>query len=493
MHRYTHQAFAALLGLCMASAMAASPDPAFDAFMSRTVGNSTTLSFAGNGTPLVASSSPLGQPSIGQFGVSRTAQGVFMESIGGARVPGTNTTISVKGRIQLSGQVIGKTLARAVLLYTAWEAGSALYDIWADAGLSLDLQTGAVSNPSSSLPNSVVSDGRRWRTINNPISRWTRQEACHLTATTYNNIHFTYVGTAGATCSIRRSDGLVFSESLIDAGPSSCPSGWFVTSPTTCIQSLPPSQLTPQQIADHIAARSAWPDSTITEAVRDALLLPGVAPEIVPELAPLPVDVQFPSGAPVVEVGQPETRTITRTLPNGDTEETTRTTTRTARPTPTSPGQPNAIRWDEETTERRIVRAPNGTVISDEVTQTETQPSSDGSITCGLPNTPPCKIDETGTPEPPEDNAEDVFTLIFRPLTTCAADIPACLPDLPELNLAFNLPTTCGLIRLEAFEPYIQPIDLCQWRPMFHDIMSLIWAAAGLFGAMAIVSRNPFS
>ena len=153
MHRFTQKAFASLLGLCMASAMASSPDPAFNAFMQQTVGNKTTVSFAGNGTPLVSSSAPLGQPSVGQFGVSRTSQGVFMESIGAARVPGTNSTIPVKGRIQLSGQAIGRTLAKASLLYAGWELGSALYDIWQPFGLQNDagtiLQTQTLQNDST--------------------------------------------------------------------------------------------------------------------------------------------------------------------------------------------------------------------------------------------------------------------------------------------------------------------------------------------------------
>lgn len=490
MHGFTQKALAALLGLCMASAMAAPHDPAFNAFMQLAVGNKTTVSFAGNGTPLVASSAPLGQPAIGQFGVSRTAQGVFMESIGGARVPGTNTTIPVKGRIQLSGQVIGKTLAKAAIVYTLWEAGSALYGIWSDAGLGFDSHDGSVFTTGGDPHPSALS--QRQLELLHP-----RCTAMTLTNQEYNGFcqsgsninqtgfcHHMYGGTL-RLFTIGHPDILP---------PNSGTQQWsafgFCSSSRLVYWKLAertdaPSTrvvLNQQQIEDHIAQQSSWPTDRITSAIRDALRLPGVAPEIVPNLRNAPLEVTFPSGTPVVEVGEPETRTTTRILPNGDVEEITRTTTRRAR---TTTGQPS-IKWEEETTTRRIVRAPDGTVISDETTEQETAPQTDQNITCGLPGTPPCKIDEEGTPQPPEDDAESIFQLL---VPNCLKnDFRSCFPELPSVNWSFSLPTGCAPIQVPFGQYGFSQINLCQWKPMIHDLMSMLWAAAGLFGAISIIS-----
>lgn len=503
-------AAALLLGLGMASAGAT--DPAFNAFMQLTVGNKTTVTFGGNGTPLVSSSAPLGTPAIGNFGVTRTAQGVFMESLGGTRVPGTNTTVPVRGKLALSGQVVGKTLAKAVLVYTAWEAGSALYDIWTDAGLEFNASTGAITDPASG-GGSLLSFRTGYQlafsgaytspTPTQMCELWRIDVAANNPGTTKQVIVTgDLMGSTNATigtCNIFRADGTLAATDGIRRviNPSSqdtCPSGSFV-SVDTCSPTNSGGPLSEQELADRIAQQSGWPDSTITDAVRDALRLSFVQPQIVPDLKEAPLEVTFPGGVPSIDVPDPDVRTVIRVLPNGDTEETTRTTTRRATSVPANPAtnSPPSIQWTEETTERRIVRAPDGTVISDEETQTETAPATDQSITCGLPNTPPCKIDEEGTPQPPEDDGGAGFELIFKPLVDCANDLEGCLPALPDLNLTFSFPSTCRPIAIPAFQPYITSIDVCQWQPMIHDLMTLLWAAAGLFGAISIVSRNPFN
>jgi hypothetical protein len=496
MHGFMQKASAALLGLCMASAMANPHDPAFNAFMQLTVGNKTTVSFAGNGTPLVASSAPLGQPSIGQFGVSRTAQGVFMESIGGARVPGTNATIPVKGRIQLSGQVIGKTLAKAAIVYTLWEAGSALYDIWSDTGLSFDPQTGQVSLPSQGIVYEQGTGLPTWRVqaFGHLRNGSTPQNACanfgasidgHMAAPPYNSTaSWSTRFIPPSTCWVT-ANGVdhTITYPTKNADSTSCPIGtWHSPDFSSCLTSLPTQPLTQQQIADHIAQQSGWPDSRITHAIRDALRLPGVAPEIVPNLRIAPLEVTFPSGTPVVEVGEPETRTITRILPTGEVEEITRTTTRRGRTTTTEP----SIKWEEETTTRRVVRAPDGTVISDEITEEETLPQTDQHITCGLPNTPACRINEEGTPSSPEDDGQTTFDWLIP--NCLKSDWRNCFPELPNINWSFALPSRCSPIPVPFGQFGFTEVNICRWQGMIHDLMSMLWAAAGLFGAIGILS-----
>lgn len=107
-------------------------------------------------------------------------------------------------------------------------------------------------------------------------------------------------------------------------------------------------------------------------------------------------------------------------------------------------------------------------------------------VTCGLPDTPPCKIDETGTPVVDDDDGSDDF---FSLLPTCLRDDwKKCIPEFPDINWTFQLPTGCAPIPLPAFERWgLGAIDICPYQPMIHDIMSMIWAAVGVFGAVAIV------
>lgn len=111
-------------------------------------------------------------------------------------------------------------------------------------------------------------------------------------------------------------------------------------------------------------------------------------------------------------------------------------------------------------------------------------------ITCGLPWTPPCKIDETGTPQaPPDTSAQDADGVISG-LRDCLIAPGACLPELPELSWAFDLPSGCQPLALPAFSEWLEPIDVCQFQPMIHDLMSMVWAAAGLFAAAGMVFRE---
>lgn len=107
--------------------------------------------------------------------------------------------------------------------------------------------------------------------------------------------------------------------------------------------------------------------------------------------------------------------------------------------------------------------------------------------TCGLPGKPPCKIDESGTPswEGGDGNAEGLFASIF----SCVTAPIACVQALPDLNWTFALPSGCSAIPVPAFAPFITELNICPWQPVIHDIMSMAWAAVGIFGAVGMVSR----
>lgn len=112
-------------------------------------------------------------------------------------------------------------------------------------------------------------------------------------------------------------------------------------------------------------------------------------------------------------------------------------------------------------------------------------------ITCGLPWTPACKIDETGTPQAPTKDPASEVQGVMADLSQCLASPASCLPTLPDLSWSFELPTGCTAFSVPGFD-FMEPLDICQWQPMFHDLMSMIWLAAGLFGGLRMVNREMF-
>lgn len=127
---------------------------------------------------------------------------------------------------------------------------------------------------------------------------------------------------------------------------------------------------------------------------------------------------------------------------------------------------------------------PPGTVVT---TTTATPPDVFG---CGLPNTPPCKIDETGTPVPPEDKAEADVESVFRGLFDCISDPASCVPELPDINWSFSLPSYCGPIPTPAFAPVMATVDICGFQDVFHDLMSMLWVLAGIVGAVRLFTAD---
>lgn len=107
-------------------------------------------------------------------------------------------------------------------------------------------------------------------------------------------------------------------------------------------------------------------------------------------------------------------------------------------------------------------------------------------ITCGLPDTPACKIDESGTPSAPPPDVFGDPDASLDPLRTIIDQQPLEV----EWTWAFTLPTGCEPFQVPGFEDIFPPLDMCQWQPMIHDLMSLIWIATGIWGSLSLVSRT---
>lgn len=117
----------------------------------------------------------------------------------------------------------------------------------------------------------------------------------------------------------------------------------------------------------------------------------------------------------------------------------------------------------------------------------QAQPQEVKMETCGLPGKPACKIDETGTPTAtplevaPQDTAKQAQETALGTLATRTA---------PTWSWSFSLPSSCSPINLAAFAPFVTTVDVCQFQPVIHDIMTLVWIGATLWGCIAMVGRT---
>lgn len=225
-----------------------------------------------------------------------------------------------------------------------------------------------------------------------------------------------------------------------------------------------PSSLAELEAA--IAARSGWPSpSRVSQAVADAT-----------ELEPAP---QFQA---VPQVTGPATSTgTTSTTSNPDGSTTTTTTTHNH--TYTGP----TINTTTQTVTSTCTGGSCNTTETVETPKLDEQPFA---MPCGVPGTPPCAVavDETGMPtadslqtDGPKEAEEDYETWI--------EGIAAANP-FPDISWDFELPTACGVIPTPGLSPWIESIDVCQFQPMFHEIMTVVWMLGGLFGAISLFMRN---
>lgn len=109
---------------------------------------------------------------------------------------------------------------------------------------------------------------------------------------------------------------------------------------------------------------------------------------------------------------------------------------------------------------------------------------------CGLPDSPACKIDETGTPVGIDQDPQTKIIEALKDPKKVATDPSAFFPKMPVLNWSFKLPTGCSAIPLAAFAPFLTAVDICQFQPTFHDLMSVVWIIGGLFGAVQLFLRD---
>lgn len=222
------------------------------------------------------------------------------------------------------------------------------------------------------------------------------------------------------------------------------------------------------QLENDIASRSGWPSSSqIAPVIADAIS----SGELVEFETPRTTGASTSPGA-----------VVTTVKPDGTTE--TKTTTNNY----SYAGNTVTV---TSTTITNNVNNTTGAVT----TQSETvqpAPPPEPQITCGLPNTPACRIDETGMPDKPAVDAamKKTPTEIQKDIDDITKNPAGFFPAFPTLNWAFALPTGCAQIPTPAFAPAMTQIDVCTFQPMFHDVMTVVWMLGGLFGAISLFMKN---
>lgn len=399
-----------------------------------------------------------------------------MPTPGGASIPiGVNGTIS-KPRVAAA---LGRFASKALPFVSV---GSALYDLFEELDVTVSGGQMVVPTPA---PGGYY-DAYEYRDGTGPwshdwesacVSRIARQRALDTDpANSYSGpTGFTLVNSTQGSCRYTLTTPFGTSNQSLSIG---------VRPQTSTPPPLGNQPMTEQEFVDRVAAKSGWPTSSaLARATVDAIKY-GEALEVEPQTVTGPATSP---GSTTVTVNSTNNTTETRTSTNQHTYAGPQVSTQTV----------TTVVTTDTTTGAELGRQT--------ITETPVIPSTSASgepapfvMPCGVAGTPPCavKVDETGTPEQVSELANPeqlVKEKAFSELEDLKADPEGFWPALPEMSWTFALPTHCGPIAVPAFSPYLEQIDICQWQPLFHQLMTIVWVVGGLFGAIGSFWRNVFA
>ena len=432
------------------------------------VGSTTTFG------PMTADASNAAKFSYGVAanGAVFASTGTSVPTAGGGSVP-----IGVVGEVPKAGvaRAIGRAAAKA---FWPIQVGSAIYDVAKEVGFSLSRKPdGSVQVVNDAAPygpaaGCYVAPCSLYQITSGSFSTgWLKTREAAAAAT---ENHFNAIDPANKYVLVVRAGTNIVDMGVNGGAPGSSGSlGISVMSVAPTPGPVPdvvPSTMT--ELENAIAAKSGWPTSSaLARALADALKS-GEAVSVIPKTA---------TG--------PSTSPGTSTVTNNVTNNTTSTSTVTNNHTYAGPSVSTSTTTINSTVNNSTGAVTDSvTVTTTPVTPAVAEPVGE-IITCGLPTTPPCLIDETGVPDGSilkQDAAKDTY----KQIEDLVRDPKAKLPQIPTIAWDFALPTGCAVIPLPAFEPFVKPIDVCQFRPMFHDIMTVVWLLGGLFGAISMFFKS---
>lgn len=300
-----------------------------------------------------------------------------------------------------------------------------------------------------------------WKQQNSPGQTWTRSSntssICGITCTNVNGFCGSQTGGLGSQTTTQMACPAVVVNG-VTLYPVKGPDGKCMTNVYE-----PASE---QEVADKV---EEYGDKSKAVPVANELLNAGrpIDHPDMPQADPVPSSVQGPRE--------------TTTNPDGST--TVRDTRYDLAPTA------KGYEWVPAVT---VKDYPPGAVIpppgevSGGTTTTGSAPKEDP-ITCGLPNTPPCRIDESGTPSTADIPTAEVDQAKGEALTKIT-DIGTI--QAPAWSWSFSLPTACQAITVGPFLSQTVVVDLCEYQSMIHDLVALLWAGFTVWAIIGMVGRT---
>lgn len=441
-------ALLAVTGLVHAagSPSVAAPD-AFERFMQQATGTGKqTISFGTNGTPLT---SP-GVPTI-------TADGGLprVDTGGNIRNPSGNSyPVTASGRVAGAsvGAALGRFMGKALPILAT---GVALYELAKELGFNMNNSSGtvvvskdgpvtcsAVTQPSPNPAYTGAGWSYSWQSFIGPKSP-----------------------TTGSNWSLVAGEcawGWAYVNSSYSWSKPSDPyvPGYTKASPLS--PQLVPS--TQQEFVNAVAAKSGWPSgSWITNALLDATT---VAPYPKVEVGP-------------VTVTGPATSPGTTTTTNNVTNNTTKTDVVTHNHTYEGPNVTTTT-----VTTSTVTNNIDNSVVSQTTTTDKPVSAEPAKETCGLPGTPACKIDETGTPVYDSEKLK----LDKATLDTASQAQRNTIQGSADKSMFASWSSLFTLPALRACEPVVLPTyvgvnlgsyDVCPGAEWVRGLMAWVWAVAG--------------
>jgi hypothetical protein len=410
------------------------------------------------------------------YSATKSAAQVATEAL--ARI-NANAALSTGGRtvpipVKLPlAEGAAKAAASAIFLHPGLRTVATVATWVGAAGLAYDVASGLWQKAESQYP---VSTGYEFK---NRAGQWVTDwdAACK----SFRSDYFAWVGHEPGLCGFPGGDFLA--QSLERRSTQQCPSGWYVT-PAGCVQTPPMRTVSQPEFEQMVPdARPMPPElpGVVWPAVWP-VKAPEIQPMFIPTGNPVPNPNYDPSKAPS-PTNQPYNQPGVRVVPA---------------PTADNPWQVDVQPVDRPVDSPIAKPEPTPEVLPDGTpapnpNDKPREPDPEKVLTCGLPDTPACKIEEKGTPEPVEDTAQKDAERVHKPLDDFLKDPESMLPSFPTINWTFRLPSGCAPISIPAFAPFLQTIDVCQFQPIFHDIMSMIWVGGALFGAIGTFWRNVFA
>lgn len=116
------------------------------------------------------------------------------------------------------------------------------------------------------------------------------------------------------------------------------------------------------------------------------------------------------------------------------------------------------------------------------------KPTGNNPPGCGLPTTPPCKIDETGTKDgkAERDKAEADVKKTIDDIAAKVTELTVPKPPQPLVVPMPGFPTAaCEPIKMGAWS-----IDWCWIVPTIHACFDAFWCIAAFFGCLSLIREN---